>query len=110
MKRALLAAAAALTLSACAEDLGYGPSFGGDMVYYDSYYGPFYNGYWGPDGVFWYSPGRGRPYVRDDSHHFRRDNPGGPFHPERTHPGWVRHHGPGGTQPGEHHTHPPDRR
>lgn len=110
MKPALLAAVAALTLSGCAEELGYGPSFSSGLVYYDSYYGPFYNGYWGPDGYFWYSPGRGRAYVRDEGRHFRRDNPGGQFHGERTHPAWVGRHGPGGTRNGEHHPHPPDRR
>lgn len=110
MKRALLALTAALALSACAEDLGYGPTFNSGLVYYDSSYGPFYNGYWGRDGYFWYSPSRGRPYTRDEGRHFRRDNPGTGFHREHTHPGWVSRHGPGGTQPGEHHTHPPDRR
>lgn len=98
MKRILLAAAAALALSACAEDLGYGPTFGSGLVYYDSYYGPYYNGYWARDGFFYYSPGRGRPFIRDEGRHFRR-GPGSGFHGERTHPGWVGHHGPGGTNP-----------
>jgi hypothetical protein len=107
MKRALLAITAALALSACAEDLGYGPTFGSGLVYYDSYYGPYYNGYWARDGFFYYAPAPGRPFIRDRDHHFRRDNPGTGFHGERTHPGWVGHHAPGAgttSQPsGDHH-------
>ena len=95
MKRALLAAAAALALSACAGTMGYGPYFGGDTAYYDDSYGPFYNGYWGNDGFFYYSSGRGSPFIRDEAHHFRHDNGGG-FHGVRTHPGWVGRHGSGG--------------
>lgn len=102
MKRALLVLVAALSVSACAEELGYGPTFASGLVYYDSFYGPYYNGYWGRDGFFYYSPGRGRPFIRDEGHHFHRDNPGPGFHGERTRPGWVGHHAPGmgpGTAP-----------
>jgi hypothetical protein len=103
MKRALLAVAAALAVSGCAENMGYGPTFGGDMAYYDNAYGPFYNGYWGRDGSFYYSGGRGRPYQRDEGGHFRHDTPdGGGFQGVRTHPGWVGHHG-GGHSGGQHH-------
>lgn len=98
MKRMVLALTAALALSACAEELGYGPTFNSGLVYYDSYYGPFYNGYWAHDGFFYYSPSRGGPYLRDEGRHFRR-NPAGGFHGEHTHPGWVGHHGPGRTNP-----------
>jgi len=97
MKRTLLALTAALALSACAEDLGYGPYYGGSTVYYDDFYGPFYNGYWGPGGFFYYSDSFHR-FHRDEGHHFRRDNPGG-FHGVQTHPGWVGHHGAPGAAP-----------
>lgn len=100
MKHALLALTASLALSACAGSMGYGPYFGGDRAYYDDYYGPFYNGYWGSDGAFYYSDGRGRPFVRDESNHFRHNMPGGGFHGVHTHPAWVGHHGGGG---GQHH-------
>jgi hypothetical protein len=93
MKKALLAVTAALALSACAEDMGYGPYFGGDTAYYDDYYGPFYNGYWGAGDVFYYSTGRGRPYFRDEGRHFRHDRGGDRWHGVRTHPGWVGRHG-----------------
>jgi hypothetical protein len=45
--------------------------------YYDGYYGPLYDGYWGDDNYFYYSGGRGRPYVRDEGNHFRRDSAAG---------------------------------
>ena len=48
---------------------------GGGAVYdgyYDGYYGPFYDGYWANDGAYYYSGAEGRPFVRDDSHHFHR--------------------------------------
>jgi hypothetical protein len=104
MKRTLLAVAAALAVSGCAENMGYGPYFGGDMAYYDDSYGPFYNGYWGHDGSFYYSAGRGRPYVRDSGGHFRHDMPGGGYHGVRTHSGWVGGHGGhSGGGGGQHH-------
>lgn len=40
--------------------------------YYDGYYGPLFEGYWGDDDFFYYSRGRGQPFVRDDGNHFRR--------------------------------------
>lgn len=40
--------------------------------YYDGYYGPMYDGYWGDDNFFYYSSGRGRPFIRDEGNHFRR--------------------------------------
>lgn len=98
MKRVLLAAAAALCLSACADSgYGYNPYFAGDTVYYDDAYGPIYNGYWDGD-VFLYSPARGRPYIRDEGHHFRRDQAGG-YHSFHTHGGWR------GFRGGDHHDH-----
>ena len=53
--------------------------------YYDNYYGPFYNGYWGRDNYFYYSRGPGYGYVRDYDHHFRRGQWSG-FHPIRGRP------------------------
>lgn len=76
MKPALIALAAALALSGCATYGGY--DAGGFNAYYDDAYGPFYDGYWRGD-VFFYSPGRGRPFIRDEAHHFHRA-PGAGFH------------------------------
>jgi hypothetical protein len=95
--KAIGLAAAIAALGACAEGYGYG--YGGPVGYagyYDDYYGPVYDGYWGGDGAFYYSPGPGRPYARDDRGHFRHDAASG-FH------GW-RGHGHGGPPPG--HDHP----
>ncbi len=41
--------------------------------FYDDYYGLFYDGYWGPGDVFFYTDALGHPYHRDDAHHFRHD-------------------------------------
>jgi hypothetical protein len=64
----------AILIAGCADD-GY--RGGGGISYYDGYYdgsyGPFYDGYWANDGYFYYSSAEGRPYVRDESHHFRHD-------------------------------------
>jgi hypothetical protein len=46
--------------------------------YYDGYYGPLYDGYWGDDNFFYHSDGKGRPFTRDESSHFRH-NPGAGF-------------------------------
>jgi hypothetical protein len=77
--------------------MGYGAFGRGYDAWYDGGYGPYYDGYWQGD-VYWYSPGRGRPYVRDDNHHFRRDRGTG-FHGVR-----GRHHGAGDHRgPDDHH-------
>jgi hypothetical protein len=34
-------------------------------AYYDDAYGPFYDGYWGDDGGFYYRNGPGRPFGRE---------------------------------------------
>ncbi|MGA0600241.1 hypothetical protein ACO2Q3_05990 [Caulobacter sp. KR2-114] len=78
----LAAGAAALSLGACATDEGYGHRayYGGAVGYdgfYDDAYGPFYDGYWGGDGFFYYSDAAGHPFRRDDAHHFRHDQAGG---------------------------------
>ncbi len=69
MKPASFALCAALALSGCAGYGGYDTA--GFNAYYDDAYGPFYDGYWRGDDFF-YSAGRGRPFVRDEGHHFQR--------------------------------------
>jgi hypothetical protein len=93
MKRLLIALAAtlpALTLGACAADYGYGGAAvyaGGPYAYdgfYDDYYGPIYDGYWGNDGFFYYrSAAHDRRFRRGDARHFQRGGPppGDRFHP-----------------------------
>ena len=74
-----------LALSACADDGYYhgGPYVGAGLAYdgyYDGFYGPIYDGYWGGDGFFYYRHGAGeRRFVRSDPTHFRRDSAGGNF-------------------------------
>lgn len=86
MKRSitLLALPLALGLSACASDGYYGEygtsvGWGSPYAYngwYDGYYGPIYDGYWGRDGFFYYRSAPGaRAFVRGDRNHFRRDAP-----------------------------------
>jgi hypothetical protein len=41
--------------------------------YYDNFYGPFSNGYWGPDGVFYYQKYKDWDYLRDQGGHFRHE-------------------------------------
>jgi len=80
MRKILLAAAAfgALTaLTACGGGYGYRQAavvgVAGDGVYYDDFYGPYAEGYWGPDQYFYYRGGDGR-FIRDDARHFRRES------------------------------------
>jgi hypothetical protein len=88
MKRVLLSACAALALSACASGPGY---YGGGDAYYDDFYGPYYDGYWGRDGAFWFSDGHGH-MRRDEGGHFSREHPGGGgFHGVHAHSGFHRH-------------------
>lgn len=78
-----LAAAAPLALAGCAEDYygdgynynaGYGWQNYPYDVYYDNYYGPFYDGYWGSDGYFWYRLLQSdRTWRRGGRDHFNRD-------------------------------------
>jgi hypothetical protein len=86
---ALCAVLPALPLAACADGRGYGgvevgaTPYGYDG-YYDDFYGPIYDGYWGDDGAFYYRGGAGEHrYRRGDAHHFSRGAPGtgGHFHP-----------------------------
>jgi len=48
-------------------------------AYYDDAYGPFYDGYWGGDGAFYYRGGAGRPFFRDGGGHFHH-GPSAGFH------------------------------
>jgi hypothetical protein len=71
----IFAAAATLTLAACES----GPYHAGPVAagyvdgYYDDAYGPFYDGYWGDGGFFYYRAGPDADFRRDDAHHFRRE-------------------------------------
>lgn len=136
MKRTLLKialiAAAPLALGACAEgytgfDVGYGGGYGYGPygysypgyypawgygydpydVWYDGYYGPYYNGFWGTDGFFWYQGGDHR-WHRGDGDHFHHgdhDGDGGQWrhYTGQPIPGW----GTGPRQSGTPHTFAP---
>jgi hypothetical protein len=80
MKKMLLIAGSLLVLtgmSACADygyGYGHGPGRYADYdLYYDDYYGPVREGYWGDDGLFYYRDAH-RRWQRDDGRHFRRDS------------------------------------
>ncbi len=94
------ACALALLLAAagCAD---YGPHdrmamAGGYDGYYDDFYGPYNDGYWGGDGYFYYSDHPGH-FNRDEAHHFRRDAASG-FHGVRAHPAPPAGHGESGRE------------
>ncbi len=74
MSKTLLAAgalSALIALSACGGGYGYyGASVADNDVYYDGFYGPYSEGYWGPDRAFYYRGGDGR-FVRGDGTHFQ---------------------------------------
>jgi hypothetical protein len=81
---------AALTLGGCAGDYGYGGGVyaGGPYAYegfYDDFYGPIYDGYWGNDGFFYFRNGVGDGrFRRGDAAHFRRaPGAGANFHAMR---------------------------
>lgn len=46
------------------------PTYG----WYDSYYGSFYDGYWGVDNYFWFRLTPQDRFRRDERRHFRREN------------------------------------
>ena len=97
----LTAAVSAIGLAACEDtyDNGYGYGYGSSSYgygpygyayvdgYYDNFYGPFYEGYWGPDAYFYYRTAPSSGFIRDDEHHFRRDSVSGyhPFHARAAH-------------------------
>ncbi len=104
MKRLIPAVGLLVALAGCAD--GYIVGGGGMRYYgyYDDFYGPFYDGYWGDDGVFFYRTDRHGTYVRDGAHHFRHDAPGvgipAPTGAGRFHPVQGRTHG--GNSPDRH--------
>ncbi len=92
MMMGLAALTAGALLAGCAGTY-YGGGYGGPVAavgydgYYDDYYGPFDDGYWGADGGFYYR-GSDHSYHRDTGGHFSRQAANG-MHP-------VHGHGPAG--------------
>lgn len=89
---AVLLALSTLPLGACVDDYGYGgvASYGPAPYaydgWYDGYYGPIYDGYWGSDNYFYYRHGAGeRGYIRGDHGHFMRQAPQGPHNFQQFH-------------------------
>jgi hypothetical protein len=89
MKRLLIALCVtlpALPLAACADGYYGGGAYAGSAYayngYYDDYYGPVYDGYWGDDGAFYYrGSDHDRHFHRGDPAHFSHDGAaGGHFH------------------------------
>jgi len=85
---AICAAAAVVLLAGCASYEAPAPAVavatpagpavvatasGASPIYYDAFYGPVYQGYWGSDGLFHYQMTAGGPWLIDTGHHFRRD-------------------------------------
>ena len=104
MRLGLALATLSLVLPACASyDHGYRGGYASlDYdAYYDDGYGPFYDGYWGDDGGFYYRNGPGRPFGRDGGDHFHH-GPGGGFHGVHTSGGFHGGHGGGGHGGGGH--------
>ncbi len=74
----------AMALSACASGgyygAGYGYNYAGPSdVWYDGYYGPYADGYWGDGGAFFFHGMDGR-YYRDNGEHFRTGSFAGAEH------------------------------
>ncbi|HZZ88634.1 MAG TPA: hypothetical protein VFE13_09915 [Caulobacteraceae bacterium] len=70
------AAAASMALAACEDTYFHHPApntAGYVDGYYDDFYGPFQDGYWGAGGVFYYRTSRGGDWRRDDGRHFTHD-------------------------------------
>ncbi len=87
---AALLAAATLPLAACAGGPGMDVGYGGGPYaydgYYDGYYGPVYDGYWGDDDYFYYRHGAGdHAYVRGDRGHFAHQAPDGQHNFQQLH-------------------------
>ncbi len=82
-----LVAAAAVSMTACADTYGHRDHYASVGVYadgyYDGFYGPIDTGYWGDDGAFMYR-GSDQQFHRDDSGHFRKDTAQG-YHTVHTH-------------------------
>lgn len=81
---ALCAAVPALTVAGCYGGGGavYSSGSFGYNGYYDDYYGPIYDGYWGGDGAFYYRRDvREHAYRRGDRAHFAHGTaPSAQFH------------------------------
>jgi hypothetical protein len=82
LSRILIVSAAAAMFAGCAAHVGpggvgvavVGPVADVDYdAYYDGFYGPIYDGYWGDDGMFLYRTGEGGQWRRGDATHFRHD-------------------------------------
>jgi hypothetical protein len=73
----ILLGVAVLFLSACANDGNmYRPHYLAATsydAYYDDAYGPFNDGYWGPDDQFYYRGGAFGRYIPDRGMHFHHE-------------------------------------
>ncbi|KUR76103.1 hypothetical protein [Novosphingobium sp. FSW06-99] len=82
-----LLALSTVPLAACAGtgvEVAYAPGPYAYDGWYDGYYGPIYDGYWGNDGYFYYRHGEGEgAFVRGDRAHFARQAPQGPHNFQR---------------------------
>jgi hypothetical protein len=49
--------------------------YGNDRAdgYYDNFYGPVWDGYWGPNEVFYYRKTKDNDWIADENHRFRRE-------------------------------------
>jgi hypothetical protein len=100
MKRGLtvaLLALASVPLAACAGGVGVEMDAPGPYAYdgwYDGYYGPIYDGYWGDDGYFYYRHHEGEgAFVRGDRNHFAHEAPQGPHNFQPMHGMTMPHQG-----------------
>ena len=66
----LAVAGVSLTLASCASYRHGGYAALDYDAYYDDAYGPYYDGYWGDDGIYRYRTGPGGPFSPDSGGHF----------------------------------------
>lgn len=52
-------------------------------AYYDGFYGPFTDGYWGRDARYFWYMGTDKAWHRDSGHHFQRGDGGAKWRPVR---------------------------
>ncbi|MDE2435774.1 MAG: hypothetical protein KGM49_05900 [Sphingomonadales bacterium] len=121
MRRAMILTALALAtvpLAGCASDYGHGYNrpvaysnyYPRSYGWYDGYYGPIFDGYWGNGGYYYYRMHDRDRWRRDGDRHFRQGatSPGERWeHFDRAPPAW-RGHGSGrgpGRGHGERHGH-----
>lgn len=74
--RFLMVSTAAALFAGCADYGYYGSGPVADVEYdgyYDGYYGPIYDGYWGDSGVFFYRTSPEGRFRRGDVTHFRHE-------------------------------------